>query len=499
MPKIIYKEETLNGIATLVKYNHREEFYLRIKKEGKKYKNISLKTSDLDVARKNAMNAYMISHNQPTKTRQSKYLLETACEKYLEEKQELVDIGKLSQNSVDAYRGRIFERILPYAHAIGVKKVSDIDKKTWKDNYFIFYRKVKEKGKWKKETKGLAISTINNDISTIKELLKWMIDEECIDPRKVVMPVEETDDRNKRDESNPAYFPDEWDKFKKQLSAWEKQHSAKEVGVNYSWDNFDDEENKWKATWFFQYLMFQYHLGSRPHETEMIRVRDTEFKTLDSGQLKGIVKISPLSKRGKRTSVMNAFALQKVINHLKKGIKIRNKQINSFNKMIDSKFSQMPIEKLCRRYKRINPETRMCDLHAPLSSDDVIMMNPFRESSKHQTLSVGTIHNWYKEVLAECNFSENYTIYSLRSTHITHAIQRGIRENKSTSSIKILIGDNCGTSDKEIDDTYRRLNTMLNVDLLGFHEDKKILLKTDKIDIQFTPEIDDETFDYLRN
>jgi len=80
MPKIIYKEETLNGVATLIKYNHREEFYLRIKKEGKKYKNISLQTSDLDVARKNAMTAYMIGHNQPTKTRQSKYLLETACE-----------------------------------------------------------------------------------------------------------------------------------------------------------------------------------------------------------------------------------------------------------------------------------------------------------------------------------------------------------------------------------------------------------------------------------
>ena len=52
MPKIVFKELTLNDQAFIIKYNHRDTFYLRIKREGKRYTNVSLKTEDLDVARR---------------------------------------------------------------------------------------------------------------------------------------------------------------------------------------------------------------------------------------------------------------------------------------------------------------------------------------------------------------------------------------------------------------------------------------------------------------
>ena len=56
------------------------------------------------------------------------------------------------------------------------------------------------------------------------------------------------------------------------------------------------------------------------------------------------------------------------------------------------------------------------------------------------------------------------------------------------------------TSDDEIDETYRRVNNLLNADLLGFHNDNPIVLKNSKgQEIVFRPELDDETFDYLRN
>ena len=55
MPKIISKEDTLNGEASIIKYNHRDTFYLRIKRDGKRYTNVSLETADIKVARKSAL------------------------------------------------------------------------------------------------------------------------------------------------------------------------------------------------------------------------------------------------------------------------------------------------------------------------------------------------------------------------------------------------------------------------------------------------------------
>ena len=69
MPKIVFKELTLNDQAYIIKYNHRDTFYLRIKREGKRYTNVSLKTEDLDVAKKNALATYMEIASEPAKSR----------------------------------------------------------------------------------------------------------------------------------------------------------------------------------------------------------------------------------------------------------------------------------------------------------------------------------------------------------------------------------------------------------------------------------------------
>ena len=167
---------------------------------------------------------------------------------------------------------------------------------------------------------------------------------------------------------------------------------------------------------------------------------------------------------------MDAHTLQKVIDHLEKGTKIRNSQIASFNKMVEEKLNDMSTEKLCKRFKRVNPETRRWELISAVNSDDLLMGNPFRNPSDPLMLSVGTIANWYKEVLAMCSFPEAYTIYSLRATHITLGFLLKLREGKTPGSIATLIADNCGTSEGEINSTYRRFNNLLNIDLLGFNQ-----------------------------
>ena len=142
------------------------------------------------------MKVYININQNPAQKRQRNYLFKTACEKWLDSKQERVDIGRLKQRSYDTYRARLYERIIPFANATGIKKFDDINCKSWRDKYFLFYRKVKTKGKWNTPTEGLAVGTINDDISTINELLNWMMDEEIIDPRNVVFPKQETDCKN---------------------------------------------------------------------------------------------------------------------------------------------------------------------------------------------------------------------------------------------------------------------------------------------------------------
>ena len=73
MPKIVFKELTLNDQAYIIKYNHRDTFYLRIKREGKRYTNVSLKTADLGVAKKNALATYLEIASEPAKSRTRRY------------------------------------------------------------------------------------------------------------------------------------------------------------------------------------------------------------------------------------------------------------------------------------------------------------------------------------------------------------------------------------------------------------------------------------------
>ena len=67
-------------------------------------------------------------------------------------------------------------------------------------------------------------------------------------------------------------------------------------------------------------------------------------------------------------------------------------------------------------------------------------------------------------IMSACAFQENYTLYSLRSTHITHALLKGMNMRK--------IAENAGTSENQILATYQRLNNILNKDELGFFKDK---------------------------
>ncbi len=458
MPKIIHKEPTLNGQAFIIKYNHRDTYFLRVKRNGRRYTNCSLKTSDIKVAHQNALNSYMEVCSEPPKSRTRKFSFEKACCEFLDHKYRQAKRKQITDRTAATYEQRVYQRILPYAKFAGVLTISNIQKNTF-EGYRDYYLDVKTKGKWNCAANGLSPSTINSDISTLKELLNWLGKKEMLDANKIGEIPRARDRKNYREDANPAFFPDEFARMKDVLYKFDQTIEGKG-----KFHNETDEEVRWKRRWFINYILFQYQLGSRPIETQKIRLGDIRVEKRPDGRMKGIVNISPYTKRGKRTAIMNGNTLRKVKHHLNKGIRIRNEQIDLFNKRILEEFRHYSIERLVKRFTEVNPETRQIDLVAPAGNDDLLMMNPFlRGNRRREMYHSEHIRKWWNDILAECSFDEKYTIYSLRSTHITHALLKKM-------SIR-QVAENCGTSQSEIERTYQRLNNILNIDDLGFHKE----------------------------
>ena len=149
---------------------------------------------------------------------------------------------------------------------------------------------------------------------------------------------------------------------------------------------------------------------------------------------------------------MNGSTLQKIKSHLTKGIKIRNQQIEQYNQRV-----------FAGEVKDKKGNTLMLPL--PLitqaTKDDLLMMNPFFDG--RSIYHIEHTRQWFGRVLAKCDFDRKYTLYSLRSTHISFALLQGQRVN--------LVAKNCGTSLAMIQKTYDGLSSRFHIDSLGFFQD----------------------------
>ena len=76
------------------------------------------------------------------------------------------------------------------------------------------------------------------------------------------------------------------------------------------------------------------------------------------------------------------------------------------------------------------------------------------------------IRDWWNLIMKECDFNQRYTLYSLRSTHISYQLLQGISVNK--------VAKNVGTSMQMIQMTYDRLSSRYSIDELGFFKDTDV-------------------------
>ena len=433
-PTLDFSEPTLNDRAVICKYKDRKYLYLRVKRDGKRYTQHSLNTTDMNTAHSIALDVYVKIQSSPPTSGKSTLTIQRVFENYMLEKNKKLNRGLIKPNTQKIYQQRIDLRFTPYLKFKNIKNMTEIRKDTF-DGYAGFQLDRRTRGRWKTETKGLSHNTINKDISQLNEIFKWMVEKEFLLPRNQPK-IERIKDLKKYTvESNPAYLPNDWKRFNDEL---------------YKFDQgWDDEYETWKRRWFINYIRFMYQGGFRPHESRKIRFGDCEIITKNDKSA-CLIQIDENTKTGRRECSINSNTFLKLKSHLDKGIKLRNRQIEDINRRL-SAGDKTIIDTYRKKVKE------PIQLLPPRDKDDLVLMNPFLKDRK--IYHSEHIRDWYREIVTACKFDRKYTLYSLRSTHISNRLLQGIPVNK--------VAKNVGTSMEMIQKTYDGLSARYSIDELG--------------------------------
>ncbi len=433
-PTLDYSEPTLNNRAVICKYKDRKYLYLRVKRDGHRYTQHSLQTTDIEQAHKVAIDVYVKIQSAPPTSGKSSLTIKKVFENYMIEKNKKLNRGLIKPNTAKIYQQRIDLRFIPYLKFKKITNMNELKKDSF-DDFVGFQLDRKTRGRWKTETKGLSHNTINKDVGQLNEIFKWMVEKEYLLPRNQPKLERIKDLKKYNTESNPAYLPAHWKLFNDEL---------------YKFDQgCEDEYETWKRRWFINYVRFMYQGGFRPHESTKIRFGDCEIIKRNNASA-CLIQIDENTKTGRRECSINANTFLKLRSHLDKGIKLRNQQIKDWNYRLENG------DKTITDYYRKKIKEPI-PLLLPRDKDDLVLMNPFLKDRK--MYHGEHIRDWYKEILRACKFDRKYTLYSLRSTHISNRLLQGVPVNK--------VAKNVGTSMEMIQKTYDGLSARFSIDELG--------------------------------
>ncbi len=458
MPKVLWSEETLNGQAKICTLDKRTGYYLRIyRKEDRKYQFPSLQTDNIEQARKNALNVYVETTKTSAKTRSKKFLLETAVQEYLAEKEEEVRNNELSPGSFDTYRQRLYQRILPYAAAKKVRNIGDLNIKTW-DDYKVFYQSRKTAGRWGKSSEGLAADTINSDIVTLTSFLWWCVHKGYVTHTEVPQKIKKVKKRKaNKEETIAAFYPDDWKIIIDVLENWDVH------GIDpNNHRGIEDSIKEWRQELFRWWVCFQYETGCRPHETNKLRFRDVEVLEERDGDglpTKIHFDTAEQTKTGARTVIAPWYLWDGIQRHKRAGLAMLNAKNREHNERVKARWDK-GIKRTADRLKDDNiwPEP---------NPDDLLFFNVFAQNGKRTNYSTTWYEEQWEELLSLAmknpSFPQDalhkFTMYSLRATHITHELLRDVDIDK--------VADNVGNSPDVIRASYKRPMQLLNAKYLA--------------------------------
>ena len=390
----------------IVKLDNRKNYYLYIYDSNtRKVGYASLGTANLDDCKKNWFQTYATYVKKGgSQIKQKKSLLSRKLKEYIDYQFSRVSREEIKQRSFDTFHERIRNRITPFVKHSGVVAVSDISRKSFQD-YAAYYKE-----------KSYDTSTINSDLTTFNNFLNWLVEtEEVLDANKKPKLKKLQQVKDFKSESNPAFTGEDWDAFKNALFRYEY--------LDESWtDDMEERERWWYRKMFVCWILFQFHSGNRPHETSRLKFGDVSYKEyqLPNGgnTLQGVINIARDTKRGSRTSVMNGWYIKRVIDHF-----------HSFN----------------------HPKW----LAVGTNDETPLFLNP----QTGKPLHTETFRGHFKNVIRYAGLeNKKYTLYSLRSGHITMQLLNGVSVDD--------ISRNLGTSREMISKHYDGVANILKSDEL---------------------------------
>ena len=364
--------ETGQKNIKIVKFKRRNNYYLYIyDSDTRKVSYTSLGSSEIEYCQSNWFKSYekfVKKGGSPTKVKKSS--LSGKSKEFIDYTFSRVDRNEIKQSTFETVWERMRNRIVPYIKQSGVSTVQDITRKSFQD-YSVYW---KEKGK--------EIGTINNDINTFNTFLNWLCDEEILDlnKRPKLKKLKQVKDFKK--EVNPPFTGKDWEIFRDTLYRYETSEGDEQ-------DDLEKLEKWWFRKNFVNWVFFQYLSGNRPSETGKLTFGDVSVDEhkLPNGKvtLRGTVTVPQDTKTGKRTMVMNGTSIKRIFEHFH----------------------------YCKHPKWLSYE---------ITDDTPLFVNPNTGKSVHQE----SFRQHFSKCLEYSGLkSKGYTLYSLRSTHITKLLLEG--------------------------------------------------------------------------
>ena len=187
--------------------------------------------------------------------------------------------------------------------------------------------------------------------------------------------------------------------------------------------------------------------------------RDIEVIKDDNGNKKLLISISEKTKTGRRETVAPYYLLEGIRGHKCAGLGLLAVKNMLHNQRVKARWDKGVKRKDDRLKKVVKDEE-------PLLSD-LLFFNVFSQKGTRTNYSTTWYEEQWEALLVEAmknpEFPQDcihtYTMYSLRSTHITHELLRGV-------DIEIL-SDNVGNSPSVIRSNYKRPIQRLNAKYLA--------------------------------
>jgi len=229
----------------------------------------NLKVTSLEEAQEMAFEAWQSMMRDVENKETFKVSLTRLFHFFIENEQQQVELGKLSQGTVSSKKSGIINGILPYV----------AEKKLRAPNRVNTNKDFRDYPDWRL-LQGKDPSTINNEIITIKEAFRWFRRQDYIDYDPPYIESCRIDQK-KRDESNPPIKVDDYLLIKEWLDSYVKESPR--------------GREKYMRELFRAYVTTSVSAALRPHEWRaltwgMVKVGNTENE----------INIPPETKTGRR-------------------------------------------------------------------------------------------------------------------------------------------------------------------------------------------------------